>query len=180
MSKLASSEDVSGEGTTGVVIIGKDGGVTSRAINGEAGIADMGKGRGGSDKKDAEGDDGEKHNNDYSDDGSHGSVSDLASKALQAVRWLCNQGRLSEDDKKCITSDLIASVSRGMHSQTAVAFSLIIGHGRPSDNHDQHGRDNGPRGSSLSWLPVDMALIDASDMDEFCDICRLIAADVRG
>lgn len=57
----------------------------------------------------------------------------LASRTLQTVAHLANQGRLSQALKKQITRDVIKSVSSGKFSKAEVAFSLVIGPGRPED-----------------------------------------------
>jgi len=95
------------------------------------------------------------------DEASNERSKELAARTLQAIRWLCNQNRLTAEEKRLITSDLIESVSEGKFSQAEVAFSLIIGGGRPSEED--------------TMLPADMSIIDENDMDEFCDVCKLIA-----
>ena len=152
-----------GGGRAGVVIIGSDGITTRRADLGpqaEGGGNDMGE---GGRRRDMLNDN---NNNDKEDEEGGRSSKELASKTLMAVRWLCRRGRLTHDEKRRITSDLIVSVARGKFSQAEVAFSLIVGGGRPSEDDIN--------------LPVDMSLIDESDMEEFCDVCRLIAKSCAG
>ena len=84
----------------------------------------------------------------------------LASRTLLAVRWLANADRLSRMEKNAITADVVDSVGQGKHSQAEVAFSIIVGQGRPSENN--------------THLPMDMSLIDPEDMEEFEKVCKSI------
>ena len=86
---------------------------------------------------------------------------ELAAMTLLAVRWLYHHGHISDNEKTLVTSDIIRAVAQRKLSQAEVAFSLLIGAGRPDEE--------------VTQLPADMSLVDDGDMDEFCDVCHVVA-----
>ena len=81
----------------------------------------------------------------------------LASRTLQTVAHLANQGRISQSLKKQITRDVIKSVSSGKFSKAEVAFSLVIGPGRPEDALGQ-----------VRQTDFDVNDVKEEDMLDFC------------
>lgn len=82
----------------------------------------------------------------------------LASRTLAAVRWLHKQGRLSTLEKRVLTSDIVKNVGGGKFSEAEVAYSLLVGNGRPDE-----------------WehtIVIDLDHADKDDMIEFADACR--------
>ena len=83
----------------------------------------------------------------------------LASRTLQTVSHLASQGRIPQALKKQVTRDVIRSVSAGKFSKAEVAYSLIIGSGRPEDVL----ADMTPSDFSVDEIPEE-------DLLEFCSM----------
>ena len=95
------------------------------------------------------------------EDGTEEEDKKLAAQTITAIQWLCMRGRLTNEEKRLLTTDIIFRVSSGEYSQVEVAFSLLVGDGRPSEG-------------SVS-LPSDLSLVEEDDMKEFEDVCHSYA-----
>lgn len=109
-------------------------------------------------KKDSDDDDDD---DDDDEDDDEEQAKSLAAKTLLAIRWLHSKNRLSHEEKRALTTDVIESAGKGNFSPVEVAFSLIIGNGRPSEGLNE-------------LIPLDMSLVDEDDMNEFENACKNI------
>lgn len=57
----------------------------------------------------------------------------LASQTLKAVKWLYSRKLISQAEKNVLTNDIIMSNARNDFSKVEIAFSLIIGPGKPEE-----------------------------------------------
>jgi hypothetical protein len=200
MSRLVENSGGAGR----VMIIGKNGGLSSlmRGADQEFAMKARGKGKGG--KAVITIDDEDEDEDDDSDEEGENEVKELAARTLLAVRWLHSQGRLSDAEKRGITGDIIRNVGEGEFSRAEVAYSLLIGSGLPGEPQQVTGPYSpgwGDKGKSplivgknslLGLLggssstgsgssnrggeeSFDMSLVVAEDMREFEDVCRVIA-----
>jgi hypothetical protein len=201
MSRLVENSGVGGR----VMIIGKNGGLSSlmRGADQEFAMKARGKGKGG--KAVITIDDEDEDEEDDSDEEGENEVKELAARTLLAVRWLHSQGRLSDVEKRGITGDIIRNVGEGEFSRAEVAYSLLIGSGLPGEPQQVTGpysegwgdKGKGPavvgKNSLLGLLggsssagssgrggeeSFDMSLVVEEDMREFEDVCRVIARGV--
>jgi hypothetical protein len=201
MSRLVENSGVGGR----VMIIGKNGGLSSlmRGADQEFAMKARGKGKGG--KAVITIDDEDEDEEDDSDEEGENEVKELAARTLLAVRWLHTQGRLSDVEKRSITGDIIRNVGEGEFSRAEVAYSLLIGSGLPGEPQQVTGpysegwgdKGKGPvvvgKNSLLGLLggsssagssgrggeeSFDMSLVVEEDMREFEDVCRVIARGV--
>lgn len=111
-------------------------------------------------------DDGEDEDDEDDEDGEI-EAKELASRTLKAVRWLYENERLTLEEKRVITSDIVSNVSAGKFSKTEVAFSLLLGGGRPGE---------------VKLVPqpaLNMWAINVRDTTEFEDCCHRIASSLR-
>ena len=84
----------------------------------------------------------------------------LASRTLAAVKWLHSKGRITTAEKRVLTSDIIRNVDGGRFSRAEVAYSVIVGDGRP--------------GEWDSDAAIDLNNADEDDMKEFAQACRAL------
>lgn len=98
------------------------------------------------------------------DDNDEGKI--LAARTLAAVRWLHAQGKLTANEKRVLTSDIVKNVGGGKFSQAEVAYSILVGDGRP--------------GEWDSDVVMDMAVVDKDDVIEFAEACRSLAKRLSG
>ena len=57
----------------------------------------------------------------------------LASQTLKAVKWLYNNNRLTLTEKSILTNDIITNNANQEFSKVEIAYSLIIGPGKPEE-----------------------------------------------
>jgi hypothetical protein len=86
----------------------------------------------GSSDDDEEEDDEDDEDDDLEDDADR-VARDLASQSLACIRWLHEEGRLSLSEKRVLTSDVISNNAQSRFSKVEVAYSLIIGPGKPEE-----------------------------------------------
>jgi hypothetical protein len=75
---------------------------------------------------------------------------ELAARTLLAVRWLHSEQRLSDEDKRIITSDVIRNVASEDFSRAEIAYSLLIGDGLPGDKKSLGKNLNANSNSNLN------------------------------
>ena len=93
---------------------------------------------------------------------------ELAMKTLNCIRWLYDNKRLTNEEKRILTNDIVLAVGQDRFSRAEVAFGLLIAGSRPRDlTHE-----------IVMTLPQDPALINGNDMEEFNETCRSIASDL--
>lgn len=151
----ASGRSISNNG--GLVIIGGPGGGQVIRNGFQTDQNRDGGGRSGSDLDRSSSADDDDDDDDEEDEGKK-----LAARTLLALQWLCSQGRLTKDEKRILTADVISRVSSGQYSQTEVAFSLLVEGGRPGE---VDGDD----------LPMDLNVVEEDDMLEFESVCHAAA-----
>lgn len=108
-------------------------------------------------------DEGDEDDEDDDDDEEEGEAlaKILAARTLAAVQWLHARGRLSTHEKRTLTSDIVRNVGLARFSQAEVAYSLLIGGGRPGEWDLRAEGDN-----------ADLSDADEEDVDEFADACK--------
>lgn len=84
---------------------------------------------------------------------------DLAFRTSEAVRWLYDRDRLTLNEKRLITKDIIENVGIGGFSRAEIAYCLLIGGMRPGED-------------DLDDVPRDLSLVDPEDVQDFEDICH--------
>jgi ketosteroid isomerase-like protein len=84
----------------------------------------------------------------------------LAARTLAAVKWLHTMGRITTAEKRVLTSDIVRNVGVGKFSRAEVAYSVLVGDGRP--------------GEWDSEVAIDLAQADEEDMMEFAEACRAL------
>ena len=89
----------------------------------------------------------------------------LAARAVETIRLLASQGRISQQLKQRLTRDVIDNMARGKYSSAEIAFALILGPGRPEDCVDS-GYLNDPS--------FDAEALDKEDLDEFERVLQLL------
>ena len=85
----------------------------------------------GDDDDDDDNDDDDDDDEDDEDEYATNEGKELAARTLLAVRFLHSRGRLSDREKRAITSDIIKNVASQDFSKAEVAYSLLIGPGLP-------------------------------------------------
>ena len=115
---------------------------------------------------DDDNDNSDDQNNEKSEDELEDSAKELATRTILAVRWLHSRNRLTFEEKSILSNDIIENVGNGEFSKAEIAFSLLVGGGKPSDNQ-------------ANDIPLDMNLVDDDDMKEFEDMCRLIVKSYK-
>ena len=133
-----------GGGSSRVMIIGNNGGLTSliRGNNGDNSVSNgKNKGKNGKTLITLNDDDDDSDDNDSDDDDeeSENEVKELAARTLLAVRWLHSVGRITSSQKRDITGNIIRNVGEGEFSRAEVAYSLLIGSGLPGEPRQVSG-----------------------------------------
>ena len=93
---------------------------------------------------------------------------ELAMKTLNCIRWLYDNERLTKEEKRILTNDIVLAVGQDRFSRAEVAFGLLIAGSRPKDLTQE----------IITSLPQDPSLINYNDMEEFHETCRSIASDL--
>jgi len=74
---------------------------------------------------------------------------------------------LTQNEKKLLTTDIVQNVGVGKFSRVEIAYSLLIGAGKPGELDF----------TKESWdEPLDLYKINSVDLQEFEDICKIIVA----
>mmetsp|Transcript_8380 Transcript_8380/g.10765 ORF Transcript_8380/g.10765 Transcript_8380/m.10765 type:complete len:536 (+) Transcript_8380:148-1755(+) len=86
----------------------------------------------------------------------------LRQNCIAALRRLCNQGAISQKQKRVLLTDIITCSAKGEFSMVEVAYELLCGDDDElNEDHEQ----------------VDQDIIEAAD-EEFADQCRVFANDL--
>ena len=110
--------------------------------------------------------DGDEGGEDEGDEDDEESGKVLASRTLAAVKWLHSQGRITTAEKRILTSDIIRNVDGGRFSRAEVAYSVIVGNGRPGEwDLDE---------------AIDLNNADEDDLREFAQACRALVRRIDG
>ncbi len=119
---------------------------------------------GNDDNDDDNDDDEDNDDDDDDDDDDQEAAKELAARTLTTIQWLCDHDKLSKEEKHILTLDVVQNVGNGKFSRAEVAYSLIIGGGRPGEEK-----------ISDSQIPFDVTTIDSRDLSEFEDVCHILA-----
>jgi len=95
-----------------------------------------------------------------SDEEDEAIAKELASRTLLAVRWLHSKGKITQAEKRRVTSDVIKNVGSGEFSKAEIAFSLLIGGGRPGEGDYTNS--------------FDMSSVSDDDLNDFVDLLKII------
>lgn len=174
------------------------GGDKSDAANFATSLAKFGKGEIIIDDIKGGGGDGEEFFGEDEEEQNEKLAKELASKTLAIIRYLHAEGRLTLNEKRLLTHDLISKAGGEDFSQVEVAMSLLIGGGRPLE---PSWLDERPEQTALRKLPysygsksstyfdinvqeeqgmqnIVISNLNEDDLDEFENICHIIAANL--
>lgn len=90
----------------------------------------------------------------------------LASLTVSALKWLCDNGRISSEEKAAITSTIVENTANGEPSKAVFAYAFLIE--RLPQWDSKIGDD------SHSWTE-DLSEVDEDDVEDFAQFCHRYA-----
>ena len=92
-------------------------------------------------------------------------MKEFETRTLLAIKWLYKNNRITNKEKKIITTDIVENLSNGEYSKIEVAFLLFIGGFRPGEG-------------DVSNIPTDLSEVDSEDIDDFETLCHSICNQI--